>query len=86
MTDKYVVVGTNDCKWCDKALGLLRDRGEAFVYYDTTIFRDIAALLRGFNLTTVPQVWLVNEAGPYHIGGYEDLSTHMHNKEAEENV
>lgn len=68
--ETYVVLGRENCPFCDKAKELLKEKGLSYVYYDVrkVPFLRTLCLLSGF--TTVPRVF--NPLGD-HVGGYDDL-------------
>lgn len=65
----YYILTREDCKWCDKAKDLLRNRGEPFEALHYTEHPIISKLIKLTNIKTVPQIWLDNE----YIGGYSEL-------------
>lgn len=77
MSDKFVIIGKKNCTWCDKAIKLLDSRVSHIQYFDVGSYPDILPLLDGFRLFTVPQIWHVDEDGPYHVGGYQDLVEYL---------
>jgi|TARA_R110000796_G_scaffold30266_3_gene80978 glutaredoxin len=68
----YVVLGTDNCKFCTKAKHLLRKEGVSFTAYslDSPSSRWLLTLIKKSGITTVPQIWDNN--GDY-VGGYSEL-------------
>ena len=68
----YVVLGTSNCEFCNKAKSLLEEKGIAFMPYsiDTVSSRWLLTLMLQAGMTTVPQIW-DNEG--HHIGDYNKL-------------
>jgi glutaredoxin len=68
----YLVIGRENCSYCDKAKELLTSQGKGFVYVDITSGEDFSDsvwkqfLVTDMGVNTVPQIFNL-------IGGYEDL-------------
>jgi glutaredoxin 3 len=72
----YTVYGNASCGWCRKAVKLLEDYGRQYAYRDVDDLEILNELkTRLPTARTIPQVWWDDQ----HIGGYEDLATHMQN-------
>lgn len=72
----YVVIGSSDCTWCDKANQLLVENtksGYHHRYFKLEYNEWLKPLLKMADLRTVPQVFVDGQ----HIGGYEDLKSHL---------
>lgn len=67
--DMYVIYGTKDCKWCNKAKELATSEGIFFRYVDLHKDKDSFDFLLKNGLKTVPQVF----KDGVHIGGYTDF-------------
>lgn len=65
----WVIVGRDNCKWCDEAKKLMAERGIAYTYLDIKQFDGLLAFLTASGLNTVPQVFYSG----VNIGGFEDL-------------
>lgn len=74
---KYVIIGKKNCKWCDKALDLLKERGQFVHYMDTNTYPDLVSLLDYFSLDTLPQVFEVRKGGVKWIGGFTELALEL---------
>ena len=68
----YVVYGSPNCGWCDKAKELLSSQGYSYNYIDIVGTPEARDLLKAEGLTTVPQIWR-NGKEYRHIGGYQEL-------------
>lgn len=68
----YTIITRNDCKYCDKAKVLLKDRGIQFTIYNIEegSSRWILSLMKEANIKTVPQVFSSNGS---LVGGYREL-------------
>lgn len=68
----YTIITRNDCKYCDKAKVLLKDRGIQFTIYNIEegSSRWILSLMKEANIKTVPQVFATNGS---LVGGYREL-------------
>lgn len=65
----FTIIGKADCRWCDKAIKLLEERGHGFNYLSLELNPSLKTFLKCLDLRTVPQIWWHKE----HIGGYNDL-------------
>lgn len=74
MKGVFVVLGKENCPWCDKAEDLLIKTGLGVLYHDIYDHPHYLSLLKLANLKTVPQVFAPSGK---HIGGYEDLVKHI---------
>jgi GrxC family glutaredoxin len=75
------IYSTQYCPWCQRAKALLKQQGIGYTEIDVT--EDAALQQEMVQLTgrkTVPQIFF----GADHIGGYDDLVSHLQN--AEKNV
>jgi glutaredoxin 1 len=70
VSDLYIVIGRDDCKWCDEAVMLLCQQQVNFDYYDA---QDLDSLMESFGFKTVPQVF----HGTKYIGGFTDLRRYI---------
>jgi glutaredoxin len=69
----YYIITREDCSWCDKAIDLLEQQGEAvvaFLYTDHPMFTKFMVAAK---MKTVPQIWHENE----YIGGYAELYKYL---------
>lgn len=85
MTERYVIYGKNDCKFCDKAKALLDSAGLDYDYFTLGVDYDREELQElAPGATTVPQIWytdnIENEnvtaavTGSWlYIGGFNEL-------------
>lgn len=73
MPDMYVVIGKEDCPWCDKAKELITAFGDVYEYFDIKKDPVMREFLVCNGLGTVPQVYLDGQL----IGGYEDLHDYI---------
>lgn len=76
MTDKFVVIGSEKCGWCDKVKKLLDENGIEFQWFNISRDLTMYSFLKHSGLTTVPQVFLNGN----RIGGYEDTLAYLTNK------
>lgn len=77
--DEYIIIGSPDCKWCDKAKLALHMKGLTYIYFYTTE-PTVRHLFFALGVNTVPQIFKAatgNHPVEY-IGGYEDLERHLH--------
>lgn len=72
----YVVLGTRQCEFCNKAKTLLQKEGIGFMSYsvDTVSSKWLLTLIKQAGMNTVPQIW-DNEG--HHVGGYKDLQEYL---------
>jgi glutaredoxin len=79
----YLVIGRNNCSYCDKAKEALKEKGTPYVYVDITSGDSITDaiwkkfLVEDLEAKTVPQIFRL-------LGGYDDLRLellHVPNKE-----
>lgn len=68
----YYVISADGCKWCEKAVDLLEERG--LPYSLRKVEGHTLGLMKLAGLRTVPQIFDENKD---HIGGYEDLEKHL---------
>ena len=73
MSDMYVVIGKDNCPWCEKAKELLADTGNVFEYFDINKDPAMRHFLVSSGLSTVPQVYLDGEL----VGGFDDLKASL---------
>jgi len=68
----YVILGTDNCKFCTKAKHLLREKRVGFTAYSLSSpsSKWLLTLMKEAGMTTVPQIW-DNEG--HHVGGYTQL-------------
>jgi len=68
----YVILGTDNCKFCTKAKHLLREKRVGFTAYSLSSpsSKWLLTLMKDAGMTTVPQIW-DNEG--HHVGGYTQL-------------
>lgn len=69
----FYIISKDDCKWCDKAKELFRERGLPYreINLETNIF--LFDLMSKVNLKTVPQIWKATT----YIGGHDDLVKYL---------
>jgi glutaredoxin len=72
----YTMITRNDCKYCDKAKAMLKEKGINFTTYNVeeASSRWVLSLMKEANIKTVPQVFATDGS---FIGGYRDLETKM---------
>ena len=80
--EEYIVYGSETCRFCTLAQGLLDHYGKNYTYVDIMESPDVqkAFFKKTNNAKTVPQVFMYdpvraygNEEMEIHIGGYEKL-------------
>lgn len=71
--DHFVIIGRDNCPWCEKAIDLIEDRGLSYHYFDVRKNEGIRAFLVQNGLNTVPQIYNDGEL----VGGYDDLVHYM---------
>ena len=68
------VYSTQYCPWCQRAKGLLNQRGIEFEEIDVTEDRELQKeMIEQSGRQTVPQIFFGDE----HIGGYDDLVEYL---------
>ena len=68
------VYSTQYCPWCQRAKGLLNQRGIEFEEIDVTEDRELQKeMIEQSGRQTVPQIFFGDE----HIGGYDDLVVYL---------
>lgn len=72
----YVILGTDNCKFCTKAKHLLREKRVGFTAYSLSSpsSKWLLTLMKEAGMTTVPQIW-DNEG--LHVGGYTELKERL---------
>lgn len=75
---QYLVLGRDNCSYCDKAKKLLTDLGFKFDYRDilsiSLLDRQNLEEIAGDPFRTVPQIFTYNMGGALlYIGGYNEL-------------
>ena len=72
----YVILGTDNCKFCTKAKHLLREKRVGFTAYSlrSPSSKWLLTLMKEAGMTTVPQIW-DNEG--HHVGGYTELKERL---------
>lgn len=76
----YVVIGTENCGYCTKAIELLNsidDESSGFYEYrDTSVIHNPTSF--SIHFKTVPQIWYKAAHGIMsHVGGYSELRKHL---------
>lgn len=71
----FVMLTKPNCNWCTRTLDILseqfpKDRVVQISVENPSTLRDFM-LQMGWR--TVPQVWWIDEDGPSHIGGYDEV-------------
>lgn len=64
----YLVIGTEDCRYCTAAKALLN---QCKLHYDEEVITMAQAKERGYE--TVPQIFY----GPNYVGGYTELHARL---------
>jgi len=71
----FVMLSKVECQWCEKAKKIINDAFPESTLVEIKV--ENPSPLRDFMLTmgwrTVPQVWWIDEDGPSHIGGYDEV-------------
>lgn len=70
MFDTWIVLGKDDCPWCDRVKYLIEDTAPGNIMIDYTNVRKsphIMTMMEMAGMNTVPQVFFNGK----HIGGYE---------------
>lgn len=70
----FIIIGRDDCKWCDAAKIYLYDRGVDFVYKrleEDVSWAELESEIGNF--VTVPQIFFCEGSRKTHVGGYDDL-------------
>jgi glutaredoxin len=70
----FIVLSSNNCKWCQKAIKLLEDEGLDFQVRSVSDKPWLKTLMAQANLTTVPQVF---RPDGQLVGGYEALQVYL---------
>ncbi|MGI9307994.1 MAG: glutaredoxin 3 [Gammaproteobacteria bacterium] len=72
------IYSTQYCPWCQRAKALLKQRGIEYTEIDVTEDADLQQeMVQITGRQTVPQIFF----GDQHIGGYDDLRSHLLNEE-----
>lgn len=69
----YVIIGRDNCPYCDMAKTTLNDHGGVYHYFNTQEHPEFRDFLIAMGFKTVPQVW---RNGKY-LGGFHELSAHI---------
>jgi glutaredoxin 3 len=71
--NEYTIYGTQDCHYCKEAKKLLDLKGLPYSYMDapSSLFFQETFVKKG--IRKVPQIFISEESGERHIGGYEEL-------------
>ena len=79
--DEYIIIGSPDCKWCDKAKLALHVKGLTYIYFSTTE-PTVRHLFFALGVKTVPQIFRAASGNRpvEYIGGYEELTLHLYNE------
>ena len=96
MKDYYIVYTKDGCPYCDKAIGILKERKEPFMVGNLTHNPELLSAVKKQNkMTTVPIVqYVVHREAPWSerpvpnpmlVGGSDDLVKHFEEPENEEN-
>lgn len=78
---KYIVWTKDGCEWCVKAKEELDKRNLSFevVEWNTP---ELIEEFKSFGFRSFPQIFLLHKSGyPCSIGGYQDLVTHLEERE-----
>ena len=70
----YTIITRNNCKYCDMAKALLKDRGINYTTYNIEegSSKWVLSLMKEANIKTVPQIFASNGS---LVGGYRDLES-----------
>lgn len=75
MANRFVILTKPNCDWCTRAKDILYEQFPKEQIVEISV--ENPSTLRFFMLQmgwrTVPQVWWIDEDGPSHIGGYDDV-------------
>ena len=74
---EYMVIGSDNCPWCDKVLRLLENYGKSVSYFSISDYPQFKVMLKKLGLATVPQVFKEDDL----IGGYEDTKAYLERKQ-----
>ena len=77
MFDTWIVLGKDDCPWCDRVKHLIEDEAPGNILIDYTNVSKIPHLMTLMSMagmTTVPQVFLNDQ----YIGGYQAVEELLH--------
>jgi glutaredoxin len=83
MEKRYIIITKQNCPWCVKAKDLLLAMDIPFNTIDISRSDEAKAILKLFNIQTVPQV--INNDGAW-IGDYEALVTYLNMPEVPQNT
>ena len=72
----YTMITRNNCKYCDKAKAMLKEKGINFTTYNVeeASSRWVLSLMKAASIKTVPQIFSTDGS---LIGGYRDLEAKM---------
>lgn len=76
----YYIITRENCRYCDKAKALLKERGDSYEAYLYTDHPMIKKLMIRAGLDTVPQIWY---NGSY-VGGYSDLVEYVKHQDVQD--
>lgn len=73
MKNRFIIFGTEDCHWCNKAKDLLDS--ENWGYFEWDIYESFFAkeFMKQCGFSTVPQIYFNGR----HVGGYEALENFL---------
>lgn len=78
MQTEFVVIGSENCGWCKRAVALLEEKALTYSYHNIASKRDpVLLLMRQLNLKTVPQIFALTPTGQEHIPGFEALEEYL---------
>jgi glutaredoxin len=66
----YAIIGRDDCIWCDRAKGLLEEKGLEYTYVLVEYNRWLVTLMQAAGYKTVPLIFSPDNKV---IGGYTEL-------------
>lgn len=69
----FIIYGHDQCKYCKKAMDLLRIKGREYEYRDIHSFPSSKELFEKNGFTTVPQIY----HGNHYVGGYMQLEKYL---------
>ena len=70
---EWTILTREGCGWCDKAKALLKEHDIDFKEIDVNKIDGMRNVIRGFQISTVPQVF----RDGHRIGGYEDTNRYL---------
>ena len=70
---EYTIYGSPECTYCEQAVRLLTLKELPFNYMDAKSSLYFQSTFVSEGITSVPQIFVYEEEGERHVGGFEEL-------------